>query len=209
VGLVADSHYSQVKGSPPSLFYTPWRQEDDLGSLNFYVRSALPPGRTIPQVRKLVGSLDANLPVEGLQTLDKRIQDNLFLDRVVLQLAAAFAILATALAMLGLYGVMAHSVMRRTREIGIRMALGAEPGSIRGMVMREMLWILGFGLITGIPAALALAHLAESQLYGVKAFDALVLAGAVLALAAAATAAGYLPAHRASRVSPLEALRHE
>ena len=108
----------------------------------------------------------------------------------MLQLAAAFAILATALAMLGLYGVMAHSVARRTREIGIRMAMGAEPGRIRRMVMREMLWILGIGLAMGVPAALALARYTESQLYGVKAYDAVVVAGAALALAATAVAAG-------------------
>jgi ABC-type antimicrobial peptide transport system permease subunit len=128
---------------------------------------------------------------------------------VVLELAAAFTILATALAMLGLYGVMAHSVTRRTREIGIRMALGAGPGNIRKMVMRELAWILGIGLATGVPAALALGRFTESQLFGVKAYDAAVVAGAVLALTATAIAAGYLPSRRASRVSPLEALRYE
>jgi predicted permease len=209
IGVVKDSHYARVKEDPYPVFYTPWRQDKQIGSLGFYVRSALPTKQTIPQIRRVMASLDRDLPAENLRTLDDTIQLNIQSDRIVLQLAAAFAILATALAMLGLYGVMAHSVARRTREIGIRMAMGAEPGKIRAMVMREMLWILGIGLAVGVPAALALARLTESQLYGVKAYDAAVVAGAVLALAATAVAAAYLPARRASRVNPLDALRYE
>ena len=130
----------------------------------------------IPQIRHVLASLDPDLPAENLRPLDDTIRRNIHSGRMVLELAAAFAILATALAMLGLHGVMAHRLTRRTREIGIRMALGAEPGGIRWMVMREMLWILGIGLIVGV---------------------------------AAAVMAGYLPARPASRVNPLDALRHE
>lgn len=209
VGVVQNSHYSGVKQEVPDLFFTPWRQDQGIGSLSFYVRSALPAGQMIPQIRRTVASLDPDLPPERLRTLDDQISRNIRSDRVVLQLAAAFAFLATALAMLGLYGVMAHSVTRRTREIGIRMALGAAPRRIRAMVLREILWILGIGLAAGVPAALLLSRLTQSQLFGVKAYDGMVLAGAILALTASAVAAGFLPARRAARVNPLDALRYE
>ncbi len=153
--------------------------------------------------------LDRNLPTQEMRTLEAQIGLNIANDRIMFQLAAAFAILATMLAMLGLYGVMAHSVTRRTPEIGIRMALGATPGLIRRMVVREMVWMLGIGLVLGVPAALALARYAESQLYGVKPWDAAVVAGGTLALAVTSIAAAYLPVRRASRISPIRALRYE
>lgn len=209
VGVVRDSHYSGVKQEPPPVYYMPWRQDDELNELTFYVRSAVAPAGTVAQIRRVMHGIDPDLPLEDLRTLDDQVRMNIRNDRMVLQLAAAFAILATVLAMLGLYGVMAHSVTRRTREIGIRIALGARPQSIRGMVLREMLWILGIGLGTGIPAALGLSKLTESQLYGVKSFDALVLAAAAAALAVTAAAAAYFPARRASKVDPLRALRYE
>jgi predicted permease len=209
VGVVKDSHYSSVKDPPPPLYYRPWRQDQQINGLYFYVRSALPLKQMAPEIRRVMASLDRDLPLEDLRSLDDQIKLNITGDRLVLQLAAVFAVLATALAMLGLYGVMAHSVTRRTREIGIRMALGAEPGRIRGMVMRELLWILIAGLVTGVPAALLLARYTETQLFGVKARDVMVVAGAVLSLTVTAIAAGYLPARRASRVNPLEALRYE
>jgi putative ABC transport system permease protein len=208
-GVVKDSHYSSVKDAPPPLYYSPWRQDKEVNSLYFYVRSALPEAQMAPQIRRRMATIDSDLPLAEVRTMDDQIRRNVRTDRLVLQLAVVFAVLATALAMLGLYGVMAHSVTRRTREIGIRMALGAGPGRIRGMVMRELLLILGAGLIVGVPAAMAMAHLTEAQLFGVTARDATVIAGAVLALALAAAAAGYLPARRASRVSPLEALHYE
>ncbi len=209
VGVVKDSHYAGVKEKPYPVYYEPWRQDKEIGELVFYVRTALPPERMFRQIRLAMARLDRNLPTQEMRTLEAQIGLNIANDRIMFQLAAAFAILATMLAMLGLYGVMAHSVTRRTPEIGIRMALGATPGLIRRMVVREMVWMLGIGLVLGVPAALALARYAESQLYGVKPWDAAVVAGGTLALAVTSIAAAYLPVRRASRISPIRALRYE
>jgi putative ABC transport system permease protein len=209
VGVVRDSHYASVREKPYPAYYVPWRQDKQIGSLSFYVRAALPVASMIAPVREALAHIDRDLPAEHLRPWEEQIESTISNDRIVLRLTSAFAILATLLAMLGLYGVMSHSVTRRTSEIGIRMAIGASPASIRGMVLREMLWILGIGFVLGIPTALALGRYAESQLYGVKPYDTLVVACAALALSVTATAAAYLPARRASRVSPISALRHQ
>lgn len=128
---------------------------------------------------------------------------------MVLQLSALFAALAATLAMLGLYAVMAHSVARRSREIGIRMAMGAAPARIRLMVLRELLWILGIGLAAGVPAALGLARYAKSQLYQVQVNDGMVIAAVVALLTLTSLAAAFFPARRAARVNPMDALRFE
>ena len=209
MGVVKDSHYASIKEQPYPVYYIPWRQDKEIGEMEFYVRASLPPDTMIPQIRKALATFDRNLPAEHMRSLDDQIALSVSDDSIVVQLATAFAVLATMLAMLGLYGVMAHNVTRRTREIGIRMAIGASPGLIRWMVMREMLWILGIGLAMGIPAAFALARYTQSQLYGVKPWDTMIVAIAALALSLTAVAAAYLPARRACRVNPVGALRYE
>jgi predicted permease len=209
VGVVKDANYSSVRGKVPKLYFLSYRQSAEVGSIQVYVRTALPTGQTVAQIRRVMARLDPDLPLENLRTMEEQIRRNIQSDRLVLQLASAFALLATALAMLGLYGVMAHNVARRTREIGIRMALGAGTGRIQQMVLREVALILGVGAAIGAPAALGLARFAESQLFGVSSFDAGVLVGALLALSIAAFLAGLLPARRASNVNPISALRYE
>lgn len=155
VGVASNAKYSSVKQKTFRVFYTPWRQSNDAGALSFYVRSALPPLQVIPAIRGVISTLDRDLPVEDLRMLEQQVALNIQSDRAVLEIAAAFAIIATLLAMLGLYGVMAYSVTRRTREIGIPMALGAGRDRIRALILREVLSVLAAGVIIGVPAALA------------------------------------------------------
>ena len=209
VGIVKDSHYSSVRNGAPAVFYRPWRQDDSLGRISFYVRSDLPPQQIIPQIRSVMRLIDGDIPLEGMRTLEEQVHDNIRSDELMMRLAAAFAALATTLSMLGLYGVMANGVARRRREIGIRMALGAAPARIRAMVMRELIWILGIGLGVGIPIALAATRVIESRLFGVRAKDLTILVSATFLLFLTAAAAAYWPARRASKVDPLDALRRD
>jgi predicted permease len=209
VGVVKNSHYRDVRQEPMAVFYTPWRQDAQISRMNFYVLSALPTSQMVQQIRRLMSLVDRNLPATELRTLDETVRQNIRDDRLIFKLAIVFASLATMLAILGLYGVMAHSVTRRTREIGIRVALGARPGKIRAMVMAELVWILGIGLVGGVWGALALAKYIKLQLYEVKANDTTIVVAASMLLALTAVLAGYFPARRASRVNPLDALRYE
>jgi ABC-type antimicrobial peptide transport system permease subunit len=209
VGIVKDSHYSSVRQKPPAVFFRPWRQDEIVPAMSFYLRSELDPTRIVSQIREVTGGIDSDVPVEDMRTMKEQIHQNLRSDEMMLRLASVFAALATTLAMLGLYGVMAYGVARRRREIGIRMALGAAPGRIQSMVMRQLVWIVGLGLGVGIPTALACTKLIESRLYDIKGNDFTVPAYASLLLSLTAAVAAYWPARRASRVNPLEALRHE
>ncbi len=208
-GVVKNAKYNNLRAETPRLFHLPYRQVEQVGRLSFYVHSSLTVEQTSAQIRRVLGGMDPDLPVESLQTFTSRVNENIRGDRITLQLASAFALLATLLAMLGLYGVVAFGVARRTREIGIRMAMGAGSAAIRGLVFTEVAVILLIGSVFGVPGALALARLAQSQLYGVEANDPLVVAGAIAALIGAAAVAAWIPARRAARINPIEALRYE
>jgi len=209
VGLVQDSKYAEVKQVVPPLFFTPYRQQSGIGAMTFYLRTAMDPTSVIRAVPEVIKALDSNLPVDDLRTLEQQVRENVFLDRMISTLAAAFAALATLLAAVGLYGVLAYSVAQRTREIGVRMALGAAGSTVRGMVLWQVTRMIVVGCIIGILAALALGWGARSLLYGMEGHDPWVVVLAALLLSGVALGAGYAPALRASKVDPMQALRYE
>jgi len=209
VGVVQDAGYSAVKQETPPVFFRPYRQDDEVGSINFYVRTSLQTSQILSAIPPLMGELDPNLPVQELKTLERQVQENVMLDRLISTLSAAFAILATLLATVGLYGVLAYTVTQRTREIGVRMALGAGSGRVKGMVLRQVTRMTLIGGTVGIIAASFLGRAAESLLFGIEGSDPLVLVTVALLLVGVALGAGYLPARRASKIDPMEALRYQ
>ena len=209
VGVVQDAKYADVKREVPPVFFRPYRQDDGLGSINFYVRTSLEPNQILAAIPPLMSRLDPNLPVEGLKTLERQVKENVVLDRFISILSAAFAVLATLLATVGLYGVLAYTVTQRTREIGLRMALGAGGPRVRGMVLKQVGRMTLVGGALGLVAASFLGRAAESLLFGLDGSDPFVSIAVAVLLVGVALAAGYVPAQRASRIDPMEALRYE
>jgi predicted permease len=209
VGLVKNVKYSQVKDSVPPVFYRPWRQDPRAGNLYFYVQSKLPPEQMLGTIRTKMKQIDPNLPVEELKTMTQQVKENVFLDRMISILSSAFALLATLLAGVGLYGVLSYSVQQRTREIGVRMALGADGADVRKLVMKQVGVMLAIGGVIGIAAALGLGRAARSMLYQLEGHDPGAMAMAVVLLGCVALAAGFLPARRAALVDPMHALRYD
>jgi predicted permease len=209
IGLAKDAKYSEVKAKIPPVFFLPYRQDSTVGSLTYYVKSSVDPVSIVRAVPGVVHKFDPDLPVVDLRTLEQQVKDNVFLDRMISTLSAAFAALATLLAAIGLYGVLAYSVAQRTREIGVRMALGADGGSVQLMVLKQVAIMTLIGGIVGLAGALAMGAAAKSLLFELKGYDPVVMAGSIAALTAVAFGAGYLPALRASRIDPMQALRHE
>jgi predicted permease len=209
VGLVADASYDQVKDAVPPVFYQAWRQDESIGAINFYVRTSGDPRLLIAPLRRAVGERAPGLPLENLTTMEQRVRDSIFLDRLLSALSAGFALLATLLSAIGLYGVVAYAVAQRTHEIGVRVALGAGPGRVRGLVLRQVGLIAGVGAILGLAAGAALGRAAGAVLFQLDGGDPATFAVALALLALVALAAGLGPARRAMRVDPVRALRGE
>jgi predicted permease len=209
VGVARDSKTTTLRQEKKRFVYTPYAQEPEIGHMTFYVRARGNATAIGSSVRQVGRQVDSNLPIFEMKTMSAVLDESLFLERMVAALSVAFGGLATLLAAIGLYGVMSYTVARRTREIGIRMALGAERSSVLWLVLKEVALMVGIGVAVGVPLALALSRVVQSQLFDLSAHDPIALVAAAGLLAFVALAAGYLPARRATRVDPMLALRYE
>jgi predicted permease len=209
VGVTEDSLYEGPREGVHRQVFVPLAQADFPAGVAFYVRTSMDSKTMFTALRRKVRELDGGMPVYDMKTLERQLDETLSTEHLIAVLSAAFGLLATVLAALGLYGVMAFMVARRTKEIGLRMALGAPQGQVVWMVMRETLVLVAAGLAIGIPAALTVSKYVSTQLFGVKATDFASAAAALVILALVAAGAGFLPARRASTIDPIQALRYE
>jgi len=209
VGICGDAHYSKVRTAAPPTFYLPYKQRKEVHEMTFEIKTAASEGSIAGAVREAVRSIDKDLPVFDIRTQTQQIDATLSHERVFAALAAGFGLLALILACIGIYGVMAYAVARRTSEIGLRMALGAHSGQVLRMILGETTLLTGIGVLLGVLAAAGVTRFIASMLFGLKPYDLPTMVEAVLVMTAVALLAGWLPARRASRLDPMTALRHE
>jgi predicted permease len=209
VGLVQNAKYSGAKDDAPPIFYLPHRQRESVRSIDYYVRSSLDTSGMNAAVSSIMGKLDPNLPIEELRTMEAQVRDQAASDLLLAKIAMAFAALATLLAAIGLYGVLAYSVAQRTPEIGVRLALGADAARIRQMILGHVGRLVMVGVAVGLAGALVLGRFAASLLFRVQGTDPLVMAAAASVIVFVSLSAGMVPAYRASRIDPARALRWE
>jgi predicted permease len=209
IGVARDTKYESMRDEVPLEVYRPYHQMEFVLGMYAYVRTARQPEQAFSSIRQVVNNLDPNLPVFQMKTIESQMEESLITERLVATLSTGFGILATLLAAIGLYGVMAYMVAQRTREIGVRMALGAGSGDVLWLVMKDVLVLAGIGIAVGLPAAWALTRMVKSQLYGIQPNDMLTIVAATLGIACVALLAGYVPVRKATRVEPMIALRWE
>ena len=207
VGVVRDAKYSEVKKDPPPQLFMPREQAQFLGAMTYYLRSDLPSDALRTAVEQVVARQDAALPIMDFRTVNDQARENVFLDRFMSTLAVALAVMATVLAAIGIYGVLSYGVVQRLREIGLRIALGAAPSNVRGMVLKQVSWMGGIGVVLGVGLALLIGQAGQALFFGLAPADPLVPAVAIVTLTAIMLAAAYWPARRAAHVDPVTALR--
>jgi predicted permease len=209
IGVSADAKYDALQDDPPPTFYTLYHQQKEEPFLTYTIKTQLSPAAILPALRNAVQSIDKDLPLRDIRTQNEQIEASISEQRLFATLTAGFGILALILACIGIYGIMAYDVARRTSEIGIRMALGAHTRQVLLMVLRESSWLAILGVAAGLAAAFGLTRFVRTMLYGLQPTDPTTLIAATLILLAIAIAAAYGPARRASRIDPMQALRHE
>jgi predicted permease len=210
VGVVADTKHTGVKNKIPAIVYFPRRQgAGGIESMFYFVRTGADPQALVATIPRLVAEINADMPVTNLRTMVTTVQDSVYMDRLLSMLSVGFAALATLLAAIGLYGVLAYNVTQRTRELGLRLALGANPRRLRALVLKQVGFMALIGVAVGLAAALGFARFAEALLFGLSARDPAVLVAAAVVILLVVFVAGYVPARRASKIAPTEALRYE
>jgi len=212
VGVVQDAKHRNLRAAAEKTVYQPYTQVNPklgIAAMEFYLRTRQEPKQAMNSVRSAMQNLDSKLVLDTLETMDQQIENDLSTESIIAFLAVSFGVLATFLAAIGLYGVLAYSTTQRTREIGIRMALGASRSSVVQMILREVVWLAGISVAVALPTALFLSHYLRSQLFGISNNDPLTLMGVVIVVAAVAMLASMLPARRAASVNPTTALRYE
>lgn len=209
VGVVKGGKYADLRQEGVRHVYLPWRQGERPGQLTFYVRTGFVGPEAMEQIRNAAASAAPGLAVTRMRGVEQEVDASLVNERLVALLCTIFGALATLLAAIGLYGVTSYAVARRTREIGIRLALGAGRGAVLGLVLREAAWMVVGGLGLGIPLALGVSRLISAQLYGLNPHDPIALGAAAALMAVVSVAAGLIPARRAAGMDPLGALRYE
>jgi ABC-type antimicrobial peptide transport system permease subunit len=209
VGVCGDVHFTGTREAPPPTWYPLAAQMDDVEWMTYEVRSAMSVSALTPLIREAVRTVDSDVPVFDIHTQTQQIDSTMTNERLFVALTTAFGVLALILSSVGIYGIMAQNVSRRTSEFGVRLALGASRVDVLSMVLREASLLAVIGIVLGTAAALGLSRYIQSMLFGLTQYDPVAIGGAIVTMLVVAVLAGWAPARRACRLDPMAALRHE